>query len=537
LATLPKPEPQEFPDKTVTEDALRRLKEARDQKSDARLDLQEALFFCRPRLAYEVQSSTASPKSPRNNNTEDALATGIGSEVSEDFATEVIAAFFPHGADWAESELDSSQTVGIEDYALKDVKDAAKARDKQVFSAIRASNFEAVLGTSLDPHAAVGTIAYWIDKPFNTRPIEVQHVPPRQLEFNVGPDGKVNDRFRVRWIKAPRIREIIGDIALPAEVQKRLNDKKNTNVEVAWGYWRDPDAGEDERWVSVLIVDKTVVKRDMMVGSEACVPLIVMRFSPDAECSWGFGPAMKALQDLRVLDAVTAATQDRVDVAVNPPIYYPDDGVMDFEGGLEAGRAYPMRVGSGRDIGSLYFGGDANLGFYTAADLEKRIRRKFFADYPEQTGKTPPTATQWVDQMLMAQRRIGTPGALFWLEGPYAIFRRFEWILEKDGKIAPIKLPNGQALTLTPRNPATQAQDQQKLQTASNLLGLIKNFFPETSQAAIDEAKTIENMKSITKDEVIVIRNEAVLGELIKTVLGAAGGGGQGGGMPTGGQQ
>jgi hypothetical protein len=44
-------------------------------------------------------------------------------------------------------------------------------------------------------------------------------------------------------------------------------------------------------------------------------------------------------------------------------------------------------------------------------------------------------------------------------------------------------------------------------------------------------------MKSITKDEVIVIRDQAVLGELIKTVLGAAGGGGQGGGMPTGGQQ
>lgn len=513
-----------FPSDEVTEDALRRLKEARSQKADARLDLQESLFFTRPRLSYEVLSTTSSVRNPRNSNQEDDLATGIGPEVSEDFATEVIAAFFPHGAEWAESGFDTSEIpAGTDQFKIDELKKKIKARDKSIFSAINASNFQAVLGTSLDPHAAIGTVAYWIEKRFNTKPTDVQHVPPRQLEFNVGPDGRVNDRFRVRWIKASRRKELIGDTPLPSKLENDLKQKKDQNIEIAWGYWRDPESGENDVWEHVLLVNKVAVVHDRMDGTEACIPLQIMRLSPDSDCAWGYGPAMKALQEFRVLDAITAATQDTVDVAVKPPIYYPDDGVMDFENGLEAGKAYPKRPGGGsNEIGSLYFPGNADIGFYTAADLEKRIRRKFFADYPEQTGKTPPTATQWVDQMLMAQRRIGTPGALFWLEGPYAIFRRFEWILQQDGKIEDITLPGGRKLTLTPRNPATQAQDQQKLQTATNLLGLIKNFFPETSQAAIDEAATITKMKDLAKDEIIVLRDEAAIGELVKQVLGAA---------------
>lgn len=513
---------KKFPSDEVTEDALRRLKEARAQKADARLDLQESLFFTRPRLSYEVLSTTSTVKNPRNSNQEDDLATGIGPEVSEDFATEVIAAFFPHGAEWAESGFDASEMVGVEAFEIEELKKRAKIRDKQIFSAINASNFGAVLGTSLDPHASIGTIAYWIDKPFNTKPTDVQHVPPRQLEFNVGPDGKVNDRFRVRWTKASRRKELIGDIALPSKLEHDLKQKKDQNIEIAWGYWRDPESGENEIWEHVLLVNKIAVKHEKMEGSEACLPLLVARFSPDSDCAWGYGPAMKSLQEFRVLDAITAGTQDTVDIAVSPPIYYPDDGVLDFENGLEAGKAYPKRPGGGsNEIGSLYFPGNADLGFYTAADLEKRIRRKFFADYPEQAGKTPPTATQWVDQMLMAQRRIGTPGALFWLEGPYAVFRRFEWILEKDGKIEPITI-NGRKLALTPRNPATQAQDQQKLQLAFQLLNAFKGFFPETAQAAIDEAATIKKIQDLSKDEIIVLRDQTQITELVKQVLGAA---------------
>lgn len=515
---LKKKQPDERDFKALAEEANRRLADARSQKSEARADLQEAYFFTRPRLCWNVDS-TAKASRKRSEEQED-LATGIGAEVSEDFATEVVSAFFPQGTNWVETLLPDSELENLDGGEIDDLKKDAAKRDKAIFSAIRASNFESELGTSLDPHAAVGTVAWWIEKPFNTRPTIVQTVPPHELEFNVEADGTVGDRFRVRHVPGYKVASVIPGVTLPDKVQQKITGQKNCTVEIVWCFWRDWSYPELDAWTHVLLVDKIAVHLQPLEG-EGCLPLIVARMSPDASFSWGFGPSIKALQDYRVLDVITAATQDRVDIAVAPPMGYPDDGVLDFEGGIEAGKGYAMRPGSGKDIVPLYFEGNPDLGFYTASDLERRIRRKHFADYPEQKGDTPPTATQWVDEMVRAQRRIGTPGKKFWREGPYAVYRRFEWILTQDGKIKDITI-EGRKLALIPNNPATQAADNQKVQVAGNLLSMAKSYFPETSQAAIDEQKTIENFQKLMKDEVVVLRPEAQTRELVANVLGAA---------------
>lgn len=508
-------------------EACQRLGDARAQKSVVEKDLQEAYFFTRPRLSHQVSSSSK----PTTTVTDDAdlLATGLGSEVSEDFATEVIAAFFPLGQQWAVSDPEAARALGADDADIAGLKDDVVEYDKKVFAAINRSNFNSEIGEALDPNAAVGTIGLWIDNPGAGRPYKVDHVPTQEIEINVDPDGNVGDRFRVRYVKYRNLRSLIGyDVSLPAAVENKIKRNPNDQCEVVWCFWRDWSQPHDDRYIHILLVDKKQVYTSELYG-EGCLPLLVFRFSPDKMHAWGNGPAIKALQELRVLDTITATTQDACEVALNPPIHYADDGVVNFDGGIEPGKAYPARPGSGKEFGSLAFMGDANIGFYTATDLERRVRRKFFADYPEQKGDTPPTATQWTDEMVRAQRRIGTPGAKFWREGPYEIYRRFEYLLKKDSNLDPVQF-NGRDLTLAPNNPATQAQDNQKLQIATQLLGLFKNFFPQTSQAAIDESATMDNMKKLVKDEVVALRDKQQAQQLVQQVLGAAqsltGGGG-----------
>lgn len=510
----------------LTKDWLQRLEEARSQKSLVEKDLQEAYFFTRPRLSREVSSRAV--VTAKSNNTDDAaeLATGIGGEVSEDFATEVIAAFFPANTMWVVSTADAAVLAGADDVDMDDLRTAIAEYDKAVFAGINASNFTAELSLALDPDAAVGTIALWIESPGGGRPYQVEHVPVRELEFGLDPNGDPGDRFRVRYVAGSKIRAVIGDVALPEKTETKIKRSPKAPIEVVWAFGRDWSRPLDDVYDHVLLVDKQVVHRAQL-KDEGCLPLIVARFSPDKLHSWGNGPAIKSLPELRVLDVITAATQDRVDIAVAPPIGYPDDGVVNFEGGIEAGKAYPMRPGSGRDVVKLYFEGDPDLGFYTALDLEKKIRRKFFADYPEQKGDTPPTATQWIDEMVRAQRRIGTPGAKFWREGPYQVYRRFAYLLGKEGRLQPVEV-NGQAISLTANNPASQAQDNQKLQVANQLLSVVKSYFPTTSQAAIDELRTIEKMQKLVRDEVIVLRDPAMVERLIGQLLnGAAQGAGQ----------
>lgn len=514
-----KPQGKQFPAEDVTKDAIGRLADARSQKRLVEKDLQEAYFFTRPRLSQQVTSTMPTTKTIVD---VDDLATGIGSEVSEDFATEVISAFFPQNTQWVESSAQAALLEGIEAESpeMNDLRKEVIDYDKKIFASINASNFNSELAVALDPDASIGTIGLWIDAKVSSRPYKVEHVPTRELEFNVGPDGDVDDRFRVRFVSGAKLRSVIGNIPIPEAIEKKIKNSPKGLIEVVWCFWRDWDKPDDDVYRHVLLVDKRAVHQTTLDG-EGCLPLIIARFSPDKLHAWGNGSAIKSLQELRVLDVITAGTQDRVDIANNPPIHYPDDGVLDFEGGIEAGKAYPMRPGGARDIGSLYFPGDADLGFYTTKDLEKKIRRKFFADYPEQTGDTPPSATQWVDEMVRSQRRIGTPGLKFWREGPYEIYRRFEYLLEKDGKIEKVTV-NGNQISLTPNNPATQAQDAQKLQVAGNLLGMAKSYFPMTSQAAIDELATMENMKKLSKDEVVVFRDPKVVEQYLAQIIGAA---------------
>lgn len=505
----------------------RRLDAARAQKALVVKDLQEALFFTKPRLSRVVTSTMLTAKQTADDF--DDLATGLGSEVSEDFATEMISAFFPPHTPWASS----SAELLPEGAEIANVAEDVKAYDKGVFSAIRRSNFDAELGVALDPDAAVGTIALDIKARGGGRPYKVEHVPLRELEINLGPDGEVDDRFRVRWIKLQDLKGVVGDIDIPAKVEQKIAAKRKEAVECAWGWWRDWTKPQEDRFVHSVTIDGEVAHYDDGLDGTGSVPLIVMPFAPDRVHAFGCGPAIKALPEYRVLDVFTEATQDGAAFSVKKPFGYPDDGVIDFEGGIEAGKAYPLRPGSGKDVVPLVFPQGQNEGYVTIDRLERSIRRKHFADYPEQDGKTPPTATQWVDEMLRAQRRIGTPGMNFWRVGPKAVFERFAWLCEKDSLVKPV-LADGKAVPLTPQNPATQAQDHQRLQVGLKLLEIGKGYFPMTSQAAIDEMATLEKIQKLLRDDLIVFRSSEEVKGLIAGVLGAAAQGQGQGGAPQG---
>lgn len=509
-----RPAPAVEPKDGLVEETKARLVDARRQKSEVEADLREGYFLTRPRLSRQILSTVAPQGPPKD---ADALATGLGGEVVEDFATEVINAFMPPHAPWASSAAGE----GVPDDIWEQVQEAAEESDKAVFRAVRASNFDPELARALIPDAALGTVGMWIDDYEAHEPIRCQHVPLRELEINVGPYGDVDDRFVVRHCRARKVQALLPGKMLPEKVARKAKGKPDDWCEVVWGYWRDWSVAADEVWTWVCMADGEMVDSGDHRGEGSC-PLIVGRFSPDSLYAFGNGPTLDSLPHLRIIDALATATQDRADVAVSPPVAYPDDGVLSFDKGIEAGKAYPKRPGSRGEIEPLYFTGDPDLGFYTLADLEKSVRRKHFADYPEQKGDTPPTATQWLDEMVKAQRRIGTPGMAFWREFPAQVFLRFRYLQAKRGRIAPLML-DGRLISTRPVNPATKAQENQEVQVATQLLGLAKSYFPLTANAAIDELKTIENIKKKMGDSVVVLRPEQQVTALVQQILGQAG--------------
>lgn len=516
--------PQQRPEyKDATEEATARLVDCRRQKERASLDVREAYFFTRPRLHRHLRSDGTPDENKTRPNDEHELATGIGTEVNEDFATEVINGFFKRGAKWAES----SRGFGVEDELWELVEEQVKKIDDQVFDEIRASNFEAEIGSAFVPDIGVGTVALNIDEgpAGGAEPILVQHVPLRELEINIGPYGTVDDRFAVRFIRWRDIPSVIPAALIDAKMKEHMKNNAADWVQVSWGYWRDWGEPADELWRHVILVNNVVIHTKDYRGRGSC-PLLVMRFAPDALHSFGNGPTIDALPALRVLDMLTKSQHNRASQSLDPSFTYPDDGILNFEGGIEDGKAYPRRPGGTRDdIIPLYFQGDVNLGILTLEDLERAIRRKHFSDFPQQPGKTPPTATQWIDQMVLSQRRIGTPGLKFWLEGPAQVFQRFKYLGQQRKTVD--ELAAGQfPITTVPSNPATRAQENQEVQTAVRFLEIAGAFFPEVLPAVVDPITTLNNIKEKLGDEIVELRDQQQFEQMAQMLLSQAAAGG-----------
>lgn len=481
----------------LEQEACERLEDARRQKVKVDQDLREGLFFAAPHRARDVSSRNVTPEKYRPKDAAE-LNTSLGMELAGDFVTQLVNTFFPQGERWAMRKA----SLMVADSSLrKSVEDQAAEGDKIIFDAFGESNFYTEVGKGFNPDAALGTVAMWVDQPAPHMPLRFQAVPIRELEINIGPYGDVDDRFVVRHTKFKYIKAILPGVAMPQKVRDAQAEKQDKPCEVARGFWRVYHDDGAVEWQYVALVDDMLVDSQTLKGDGSC-PLIVARFNPSPEFAWGDGPLIQGLPDLRVVDELALKRIRAIDLTIEPPVAFPDDSFANISEGLEAGMAYPLRPGSEGAIKNIYDPPPQDPAIYFINDQEQRLKRLFFLDYPDQPGKTPPTATQWLDEMTMAQRRFGTPGLPFWWEFCAASFTRAEWLLEKSGAIKAITDTDGKkagksATRLRPYNPAEKAIEQQTVAQFARFVQIAGQAFPEEFKLVSDGTPTIDALAKI----------------------------------------
>ena len=476
------------PKSTLEGNALERLREARRWKESTRiLDFKECYFFLAPWRQRQISSLTIPSQAPMLDQPE--LYTDFGFLTASDFITELLNTFMPEAQLWCERRagMDVPQSV------FDQVADEIKAQDKKIFEAIKASNFYAELPKACNPDLVIAGAGLWIQRPQAHLPIECLAVPMREMEINLGPNGEIDDRFVVRYSYNKYVRTLLGDDVwdkLPSEHRKSIEDKPTARSQIAWGFWREWQRLDDEVWKHVVLVENELIHNSELKG-EGCCPFIVMRFNPTADWPWAHGPALQGLPTLRQIDEFERQKNEAVERAVNPAITFPDDSFAQVEQGVEPGMAYPIRPGSEGAVKSIYGQPSVEPEIFEMGDMEKRLRKLFFVDYPEQSGDTPPTLGQWLDEMARAQRRIGTPGMSFWREGPRTVFLRYKFLLERSGTIRALTDKHGRAISTQPYNPAQRAAEQQEIATATQCAQILTQLFPEEWRMAIDGAATM----------------------------------------------
>lgn len=502
------------PFKKLTEEARLRLSACEAQKREFDLDIREGYFFAAPHRAREIRSAQAvAPNKPTD---ADTLQTGIASELADDFMTELLNGFMPANAPfWAERRPGPFLPKEVKEQVAK----LAKEGDLKIFDGIKASNLYEEM-PKLAPDPAIGTAALWIDDPRPAESVVVQAIPLHELEINLGPFGRIDDRFIVRHTKNRHVKALLGETVfdkLDAECRKKIEDKPDLTTIIRWGYWRLWDRRDDVVWKHVVMLDMDVKHEATLVGEGAC-PLLPFRFNPSPEWAYGSGPLIKSLPELRQMDELEGAKIEHVDLTLRPPATYPDDSFTAISQGVETGNIYPVRPGSENAVKPIFEAGSMEPAIYEMSEKDRALRRRFYVDLPQQRGDTPPTATQWIDEMQLALRRFGTPGASFWRECPAEIFLRFKYLFEKRGVVEPVKV-DGKAISLQPFNPAMRAAEMEEVALAMRYLQAVMPTFPEESRLKIDGSETMERLadKMRVKD-LIVFRSKDQMGNVLEGI-------------------
>jgi hypothetical protein len=512
----------------LEKEALDRRRDAKSWKEKFVLDFKECYFFASPSRQRQISSDTQPPNTPMLDQAE--LQTSVAMIDAQDFVTEVVNTYMPEAQPWCER----GRGMFVPPEIWDKIKEEVGKDDELIFEAMKASNLYTEIQKAFFPDLAIGTCALWIKRRNTFQPINVLAVPLRELEVNLGPEGEVDDRFVVRYTKNRYIETLLPGIDLPQKIKEKIKAKPNDKTEVWWGFWRKWDRDDDECWQEVSFVGTDKVDDKILTGEGSC-PLIVPRFNPSADWPWGIGPLYQALPDLRQVDELEGQKVVHIEMLLTPPISYPDDSFTNVEQGLESGMAYPIRQGSEGAIKKIYDPGPADSGIYLTEEKEKRLRKMFFVDFPEQTGDTPPTLGQWLDEMARAQRRIGGPGSSFYREGPAKIFLRFKYLLEAAGVIQPVKV-DGRNVSLLPYNPAQRAAEQQEIATNVQAIQILSQAFPEEFKVQIDGEATMRAIIDKMRAKLITFRKadqiKAALAQIAPLIKGHLGDTGQGAGSP-----
>lgn len=505
-----------------------RLTDARRQKAPFEWDMLEGYTFAAPHRALVVNSTAPVPVGKMQDIP--VVNTSMGFEMCGDFPTVIINTFCPQTQNWVTRRPSSR----VPPEQMEAVAVMAAQADETVFKSIVASNLYSEMGKAFNPDLALGTVGIWVDHPKAWKAPVVQAVPIRELEINIGPDGQIDDRFVVRHVKYRYLKAVLGeDYEIPAAVRQKGEADNNINCIIVWGFWRIYGEGSEERWQHVITVNGHHCHDAELKGNGSC-PLIVARFNATPDWAWGVGPLIQSLPDLRVVDELTKKKVHTVDLALNPPITFPDGSFTNIEEGIEAGMAYAIRPGEEGAIKNLYMPPSLDPALFLTNDLETRIKRLFFLDWPQQDGKTPPTATQWLDEMTLAQRRIGTPGLVFWQEFCAGVFQRFVYLLEKAGQIEKITFEgeNGrkEAVTMLPYNPALRSAEQEDVALFARFAQIGAAAFPEEWKITTDGTKTLQNIATKMGVDNMWKRRDpremaAAIGQISQVMGGAQAGG------------
>lgn len=453
---------------------------------------------------------------------QDVLDTTLA-ETIDDYSSDMIATFTPPHEPW----VHHVPTRALPTPQRQAVRDQIAAAVAFFWDDMEESTYYDAADECFHELSA-GTMAVQIKEYGAAQPICYEPVATRNLLIDRGPDGAPDARFQEGKIERRHFQATYGRWVDWSKAPKELKTKweaakPDARFQLLDGIHRVWDKPGMTVWRRVVMLENEILY-ERIFDENGGETLIVARWRTETESAFGIGAAWWATAPARVLMELHALTLGQMHNVVDPAHAYSDpDGGANLEQGISAGDW--LQLGEGFSVEKLNGDGEFQAAFYSREDLRMLIKRALYQDKPEQRGDTPPTATQWADESARAQQRFEIPRGKIIREWVVPIVRTHQWIRMQHGLFPEIKV-GSTAIMLKPQSPQAKARSFEKVAKAERLLtATAAPALARTAEVAIDARATIENMKAEIGDELVIVRTEEGMQDVIQQAAGMMQGG------------
>ena len=471
---------------------FRKLKMAQEDRAQAAYWINNVLGFAMP-LETKVGTDSAQPVNPENQS--DIFDTTL-QETLNDFGSDMSHLFTPRHEKWVKFELSKVLTTGQQTQYQKEVD----AVSDMLFEEIEKSNFYESAGEAYN-NWGITMMAISIASGGLGKPIDCQPIPLNQLLVCRGANGTFDAIFR----EFGKMTEDDLRLVWPNDFQAPKGEDKKKAVKPIEAWVRNYEDPTIEIWDYFILVGKDIRVQKKFSGPGSC-GIIVCPWRKKSNTAWAAGPAYTALPTARLLDELNYLGLKALNRDLDPVVSYQEDGVLNPEGGIDAGTWLPRAPGSDAPI-PIESKARTDLAIFERTRLERKIKAQLYQDRPDQAGKTPPTATQWLDEKAWNTRRMELPRDLATNLWVVPIINRFSWLLDKAGKSLGFKVGDD-FIQLRPVTPLSKARDIEDINTTMQVIGwtqMIMNL-DQIPNNPIDSLQTIQAIKQTASERHIAFK-------------------------------
>lgn len=388
------------------------------------------------------------------------------------FASRLQAALTPPWMEWAEFVAGSE----IPEKEREKINESMEKLGEIFFSYMNHSDFSNQ-DNSANRDLSVGTGGLMFEEgdPLQNEPLfKFTAIPLAQLYLEPSTGARVETFWRKHSIEARQLKQLWPEGDFGTELEKTIADKPNEKVEILDGVLKNGLSYDQ-----VVLHEK--YKQVIFTQSYETNPGIIFRWEVSPNETYGRGPIITKLDDIKTLNKVVEFELKQAALALSPPMTAVDDGVFNpYTARVHPGTTMPVSSNASTNptLAVLDVGGNFAISKEMKQELRLSINTSLFVN---PLGDITDPVRSATENLIRQQEMLKDSGASFgrlMTEKLRAIIVRGMEILAKNGKAPAIRV-DGKEVDINFLSPIAKANDMEDFSNSQVWYSMVQQLPPE----------------------------------------------------------